>query len=742
MPAFKDHTVIILSNEPWVDLWFSKHHYANAISSKTDVYYHNPPGKWRFRNLFKFNYTIEKIKDRLFVVSYTNYLPLSTKLSLVALINSFLIHRQLKRKINYNDSLCFTFDPFRYYFFAFFKPFKLIYYVVDNYSFPKERILCQKADLIFLISDVFNEKYAIYNKPLETFSHGVPTPAFTREQILHSVTDPKKVVLAGSISYRTNLELYLKLCKSYPDIRFHFYGKMLRERLSQQQVYALEELLTQPNFVNGGIVSYPELQKEIFTAELCLNIYKFKDESSNINSLKLLQYLSLGKKVLSNDIRFYEAYNNEIIYLANNENEYLDLFKSLITKKEPKEQVEKRLSFCEQFSYETLITKMNEFIGTKPQPLRKVLFVIANNASVPYFKWFAALNEKDRYEYEINYLALCNIYPSMSAELKKHKARCYWLKFDSNKRKSQLLPVQYRLSKLLNEIQPDIIHSHLFDDSLITIPVAKLKGIKHRLVTKQDTGYHWYYAFRGVFFDRLINSLATKLIAVSGECREFILTKEKAEPSKLLSISHGIDIHQLSTIPEDKVQFYKNKFGLNGKTVVGTISRFVTWKGYHHILEMLIKYKNEFNDYVFLFVGDGPEKAMIQKKILDNGLSQQVILTGYIPQSDMPAIYKNFHAYLHLAFMEPFGFVIAEAMANKVPVISTNTGCTKDYIRHKENGYIIKERDSKAIKEALDDWKHDANKEQVIASAYATCKNNLDVRIMYENYLNLYKTLK
>ena len=38
------------------------------------------------------------------------------------------------------------------------------------------------------------------------------------------------------------------------------------------------------------------------------------------------------------------------------------------------------------------------------------------------------------------------------------------------------------------------------------------------------------------------NRLATHLIAVSGECRDFVIQKEKANPSKVYLVNHGVDV--------------------------------------------------------------------------------------------------------------------------------------------------------------------------------------------------------
>ena len=48
----KGKNIIIVSNEPWGDIWYSKHHYAYELNKTNQVLFIDPPRKWSFWNLF------------------------------------------------------------------------------------------------------------------------------------------------------------------------------------------------------------------------------------------------------------------------------------------------------------------------------------------------------------------------------------------------------------------------------------------------------------------------------------------------------------------------------------------------------------------------------------------------------------------------------------------------------------------------------------------------------------------
>jgi glycosyltransferase involved in cell wall biosynthesis len=58
--------------------------------------------------------------------------------------------------------------------------------------------------------------------------------------------------------------------------------------------------------------------------------------------------------------------------------------------------------------------------------------------------------------------------------------------------------------------------------------------------------------------------------------------------------------------------------------------------------------------------------------------------------------------YIHAAIMEPFGFVLVEAMANGVPIVTSKTGVAADVLEHKVTCYFTGDKDSKGIVEGVE----------------------------------------
>jgi len=276
----------------------------------------------------------------------------------------------------------------------------------------------------------------------------------------------------------------------------------------------------------------------------------------------------------------------------------------------------------------------------------------------------------------------------MIEDMNKYNYKCYWIKYNHQKRKSGILVSIIKCYLILKKIKPDIVHSHLFDDSIVSMISAKLLGVKRRIVTKGDTGFHYFYKPQWVIFDRLINYLATDIVSISNESKRFIIEKENANPLKIKTIHHGLDIRKATNQKNEIKNVLKNKYKLEGKIVVGTISRFIKWKGYKQIVGAVKILKEQYDNLIFLFIGVGEQKSEIENLVKSENLQSNIIFTDWIPSDNIPSIIGVMDIFLHAAENEPFGLVVAEAMLNGIPVVSTKTGASLDSIEHMKSGYL------------------------------------------------------
>ncbi|MBS1546359.1 MAG: glycosyltransferase family 4 protein [Bacteroidetes bacterium] len=330
-----------------------------------------------------------------------------------------------------------------------------------------------------------------------------------------------------------------------------------------------------------------------------------------------------------------------------------------------------------------------------------VLHTFANNDGVPYITWFmkrAAQEHNVRY----SFLLLCAQKPKMLEEIRSYGFQGKWIYFDPARRKRGMMAALPRMWWQMMRWRPDIVHGHLFDDTLPAMVAARLAGIKARFITRQDSGFHLFYAPKWVFLDRLATKLATRVVAVSGDTRQLMVQHEKAPPAKIGIVHHGIDPAPYLADHTAEAAALKQRFGLgDAYPLVGTVARLIEWKGHRHIIEAARLLVKDHPRIHFIFCGTGDQEGTLRQLVEEAGLQKHITFTGWMDRNSIPALYSILDIYLHAADHEPFGFVLAEAMMSGTPVVSTRTGGVADVAEDGRSVIFAEERSGRALAHAV-----------------------------------------
>jgi glycosyltransferase involved in cell wall biosynthesis len=228
-------------------------------------------------------------------------------------------------------------------------------------------------------------------------------------------------------------------------------------------------------------------------------------------------------------------------------------------------------------------------------------------------------------------------------------------------------------------------------------------NVKKRIHTRHHATHHHLYFPHAVKYDRWINKLSTKIIAISQNIKNILIEQEQVSSDKVNVVYHGFNFDVFDSISTERTDYLKLKYSIpNDIIVLGMVSRYTHWKGIQYVIpafkELL---KSRSNAILLLANAVGDYTGEIQS------------LLSTLPQSsyreikfehDMPALYKLLDIFLHVpidAESEAFGQVYVEALAAKLPCVYTLSGIANEFVIDKENALVVPFMDSDSILAAI-----------------------------------------
>jgi len=219
-------------------------------------------------------------------------------------------------------------------------------------------------------------------------------------------------------------------------------------------------------------------------------------------------------------------------------------------------------------------------------------------------------------------------------------------------------------------------------------------GLAGRLVGRPVV-WHVRVAERDHLLDRLLVRLARAVIVSSKAVgRRFAW----APPRKVRCIPNGVDLARFSL--RDPPSGLRASLGVPEHTpVVGSVGRFVAYKGYADLLEAARLVEKAMPGVHWVLVGDGELREALEAQSRALGMEAQVHFGGW--REDIPDILAACDLFVLPSLSEHFGRVLIEAMAMARPIVATGAGGVPEIVTHGETGLLVPPAQPEALAEAV-----------------------------------------
>jgi glycosyltransferase involved in cell wall biosynthesis len=197
---------------------------------------------------------------------------------------------------------------------------------------------------------------------------------------------------------------------------------------------------------------------------------------------------------------------------------------------------------------------------------------------------------------------------------------------------------------------------------------------------------------------------------------------------------NGIDINIFS--PQRPDNTLRRSLALkDNQRVLMSACRLVGWKGIHYAIKAVTILSKKY-----IIIGEGEFEEELKNLTRKNKMQDKILFLGSLPNKDLPKYYSiaDIAVFPSIAD-ETFGISIAEAMACRVPVISTTVGGIPEVVAN-GTGLLVPPNDEDSLAMAMETLLFDDDLRERIGSAgrkWVLENFSWDVIVeKFERYLN------
>jgi len=300
------------------------------------------------------------------------------------------------------------------------------------------------------------------------------------------------------------------------------------------------------------------------------------------------------------------------------------------------------------------------------------------------------------------------------------------------------------LAGFFNKIKPHIIHTHAWG-------MGSYEGILGAKIAKTPViinGEHGSFFLKKhqVFIQRLLAIFCDEILSVSSSLKKEIVNKIGIPSKKIKVIYNGVD-ETVFTGNHDTTDL---RFGIKERCdvslddesfVIGCIGSLKPEKNQMMLLNALLRCNSirPTNTIKVIFLGDGPDRTLLETFVKKNKLNKQVIFLGQ--RNDIPIVLSlvDLLVSTSVPHWEGLSNVILEAMSSGVPVIATNSVGNNELVREGMNGYLIPSQNAVLLAERIDFmYSNSPERRRMSNNARTMVRDNFSIKKMIASYDQLY----
>lgn len=234
------------------------------------------------------------------------------------------------------------------------------------------------------------------------------------------------------------------------------------------------------------------------------------------------------------------------------------------------------------------------------------------------------------------------------------------------------------------QIRADILDGSNFISHVIVLLISKIKRTP-AVLWYPDVWLGSWYQNAGIvgIFGEILERINLKLgasayIAISKVTYRKL---KKYTESKIQIIPCGVDLKEFKN--------FKKK-----KNIILCVSRLAKYKNIDDLILAFSKVKKSHKDLKLMIVGQGPQKANLQKLVTSLKLKKHVIFLSILKRSQLTTLFKSAKIFCLPSAVEGFGISIIEAAAAGTPYVVSDVSVFKEITKNGQGGLLFNLNDT------------------------------------------------
>lgn len=251
-----------------------------------------------------------------------------------------------------------------------------------------------------------------------------------------------------------------------------------------------------------------------------------------------------------------------------------------------------------------------------------------------------------------------------------------------------------RIASLVTRLGINHIHAHFATWAAAAASlVSERTGLPFSFTAHARDIYHRSVDAKGL--GEMIRK-ARFVVTVSDFNKRYLEGLISPGEGRIVRLYNGVDLQRLRPTNQ----------GGDPELILG-VGRLVRKKGFHVLIDACRILKKKGRPFRCVLIGEGEERADLEKRIESDSLQKDLFLLGARTQNEVIEWMRRASVFVLPCIVSEDGdrdglpTVLPEAMAVGTPVISTSVSGIPEIVRHGETGLLVDEGDPEGLADAI-----------------------------------------